>query len=118
MDITPFVQGSQALALHVQASIGQVAAAVWEGAKGGGAWLPQAAAPATTLVIPGLTVASSSARLFVTVPGSTDARLKVVAYTPAGAVTQFPSAAPLHASAGATTPVRSTRSAPRRPGSS
>ena len=59
-DITPFVHGSQALALHVQTSIGQVAAAVWEGAKGGGAWLPQAAAPATTLVIPGLTVASSA----------------------------------------------------------
>jgi hypothetical protein len=104
VDITPYVQGSQALALHVQASIGQVAAAVWEGAKSGGAWLPQAAAPATTLVIPGLTVASSAARLFVTVPGSTDARLTVVAYTPAGKVTQFPGA-PVDASAGATTPL-------------
>ena len=104
MDITPFVHGSQALALHVQASIGQVAAAAWEDAKGGGAWLPQAAAPATTLVIPGLTVASSAARLFVTVPGSTDARLTVVAYTPAGKVTQFPGA-PVDASAGATTPL-------------
>jgi hypothetical protein len=104
VDITPFVRGSQAIALHVQASIGQVAAAVWEGAKGGGAWLPQAAAPATTLIIPGLTVASSAARLFVTVPGSTDARLTVVAYTPAGKVTQFPGA-PVDASAGATTPL-------------
>jgi hypothetical protein len=104
VDITPFVHGSQALALHVQASIGQVAAAVWEDAKGGGAWLPQAAAPSTTLVIPGLTVASSSARLFVTVPGSTDAQLTVVAYTPAGKVTQFPGA-PVDASAGATTPL-------------
>lgn len=104
VDITPFVRGSQALALHVQASIGQVATAVWEGAKSGGAWLPQAAAPATTLVIPGLTVASSAARLFVTVPGSTDARLTVVAYTPAGKVTQFPGA-PVDASAGATTPL-------------
>ena len=104
VDITPFVQGSQALALHVQAAIGQVAAAVWEGAKSGGSWLPQAAAPATTLVIPGLTVASSAARLFVTVPGSTDARLTVVAYTPAGKATQFPGA-PVDASAGATTPL-------------
>ena len=42
----PFVHGSQALALHVQTSSGQVAASVWEGAgPGGGAWLPQAAAP-------------------------------------------------------------------------
>jgi hypothetical protein len=104
VDITPYVHGSQALALHVQASIGQVAAAVWEDAKGGGAWLPQAVAPSTTLVIPGLTVASSAARLFVTVPGSTDARLTVVAYTPAGKVTQFPGA-PVDASAGATTPL-------------
>jgi hypothetical protein len=104
VDITPFVQGSQALALHVQAAIGQVAAAAWEGTKSGGSWLPQAAAPATTLIIPGLTVASSAARLFVTVPGSTDARLTVVAYTPAGKATQFPGA-PVDASAGATTPL-------------
>ena len=72
--IAPFVQGSAALALHVQTSSGQVAASVWESGASGGAWLPQAAAPATSLVIPGLTVASSAARLFVTVPGATDAQ--------------------------------------------
>jgi hypothetical protein len=55
-------------------------------------------------VIPGLTVASSAAKLFVVVPGSTDAQLKVVAYTPAGAVTQFPGS-PVDASAGAATPL-------------
>ena len=55
-------------------------------------------------MIPGLTVASSAAKLFVVVPGSTDAQVKVVAYTPAGAVPQFPSA-PVDASAGAATPV-------------
>ena len=103
-NITPYVQGSQALALHVQANTGQVAASAWEGGKGGGAWLPQANAPATSLVIPGLTVASSAAKLFVVVPGSTDAQLKVVAYTPAGAVTQFPGS-PVDASAGAATPL-------------
>jgi hypothetical protein len=103
-NITPYVQGSQALALHVQANTGQVAASVWEGGKGGGAWLPQANAPATSLVIPGLTVASSAAKLFVVVPGSADAQLKVVAYTPAGAVTQFPGS-PVDASAGAATPL-------------
>jgi Family of unknown function (DUF5719) len=102
-NITPFVSGSQALALHVQANAGQVAASVWQGDSAGGAWLPQAAAPATTLVIPGLTVASSVARLFVVVPGSTDAQVKVMAYTPAGAVAQFPST-PVDASAGAATP--------------
>jgi hypothetical protein len=104
-DITPYVPGSQALALHVQTNTGQVAASVWEGdSTGGGAWLPQANAPATSLVIPGLTVASSAAKLFVVVPGTTDARLKVVAYTPAGAVTQFPGS-PADASAGAVTPL-------------
>jgi hypothetical protein len=103
-NVTPYVQGSQALALHVQTNTGQVAASVWEGSRSGGSWLPQANAPATSLVIPGLTVASSAARLFVVVPGSTDAQLKVVAYTPAGAVTQFPGS-PVDASAGAATPL-------------
>ena len=103
-NITPYVQGSQAIALHVQTSSGQVAAAVWEGDGTSGAWLPQAAAPATSVVIPGLTVASSAAKLFVVVPGSTDSQLKVVAYTPSGAVTQFPGS-PLDASAGAATPL-------------
>jgi hypothetical protein len=88
-NIAPFVHGSVALALHVQTSSGQVAAAVWESGGSGGAWLPQAAGPATRVVIPGLTVASSAARLFVTVPGSADARVKVVAFTAQGKFPQF-----------------------------
>jgi hypothetical protein len=68
-NIAPYVRGSQALALHVQTNTGQVGASVWEGNGSGGAWLPQANAPATSLVIPGLTVASSAAKLFVVVPG-------------------------------------------------
>jgi hypothetical protein len=103
-NITPYVQGSQAIALHVQTNSGQVAAAVWEGGAGGGAWLPQANSPATSLVIPGLTVASSAAKLFVVVPGTTDAQVQVLAYTPAGAASQFPGA-PVDASAGAATPL-------------
>ena len=106
-NVSPYVHGAQAIALHVQTSSGQIAASVWEGTgSGNGAWLPQAAAPSTTVVIPGLTVASSSARLFVTVPGAADAKLKVVAYTPAGANIQFDSTStPVQASAAATTPV-------------
>ena len=106
-NVSPYVHGAQAIALHVQTSTGQIAASVWEGAgAGSGAWLPQAAAPSTTVVIPGLTVASSSARLFVTVPGAADAQVKVVAYTPAGAHVQFDSTTtPVQASAAATTPV-------------
>src|SRR5580693_4032147 len=103
-NITKYVTGSQAVALHVQTNTGQVAASAWEGNGSGGAWLPQANAPSTSVVIPGLTVASSAAKLFVVVPGSTDAQLKVVAYTPAGAVNQFPGS-PVDASAGAATPI-------------
>lgn len=99
--IAPFVKGSAALALHVQTSSGQVASSVWEDGGSGGAWLPQAAAPATSLVIPGLTVASSAARLFVTVPGSADALVKVVAFTAQGRFTQF-GTTPVDAPAGAT----------------
>jgi hypothetical protein len=107
-NITPYVLGSQALALHVQTTSGQVAASVWEGRRtGGGAWVPQAAAPSTTQVIPGLTVASTPPRLFVAVPGANDARLKVVAYTQAGTVPLF-SSTPVDASAGAATPVTLT----------
>ncbi|HVT69607.1 MAG TPA: DUF5719 family protein [Trebonia sp.] len=102
-NIAPLVRGSQALAVQVQTNTGQVAASVWEGdGQGSGAWLPQAAAPATTVVIPGLTVASSTARLFVAVPGDGNAQLKVVAYTPAGMAPQF-TATPVDASAGAAT---------------
>lgn len=101
-DIAQFVHNSAALALHVQTSSGQVAASVWEdGPTGSGAWLPQATAPSTLLVIPGLTVASSAAKLFVTVPGSNDARVKVVAFTAQGKFPQFGSA-PIDAPAGAT----------------
>jgi Family of unknown function (DUF5719) len=104
-NVSPYVHGAQAIAMQVQTSSGQIAASVWEGSGSGhGAWLPQAAAPSTTVVIPGLTVASSSARLFVTVPGATDAKVKIVAYTPAGAYTQF-GTVPVQASAAATTPV-------------
>jgi uncharacterized protein DUF5719 len=91
--ISPFVRGSAALGLHVQTSSGQVAASVREDGASGGAWLPQAAAPSTSLVIPGLTVASSAARLLVTVPGGNDARLKVMAFTAQGRFRQFGSVA-------------------------
>jgi len=52
-------------------------------------------------VVPGLTVASSAARLFVTVPGAVDAQLRVVAFTAQGKFPQFGST-PVDAPAGAT----------------
>jgi hypothetical protein len=90
-NIAQYAAGSAALALHVQTSSGQVAAAVWQGQSGGsgGTWLPQALAPATRVVIPGLTTASSAARLFVVVPGATDAKVKVEALTAHGLFPPF-----------------------------
>jgi hypothetical protein len=88
-DIAPLVRGSAALVLHVQTSTGQVAAAVWEGSGSTGAWLPQASAPATQVVIPGLTAASSAARLFIAVPGAGDANVKVTALTAQGKFLPF-----------------------------
>jgi hypothetical protein len=90
-DIAQYASGSVVLAVHVQTSAGQVAADMWEGpAKGpGGAWLPQAAAPAEQVVIPGLATASGTARLFVVVPGSADARVKVEALTAHGPFLPF-----------------------------
>ena len=85
-------------------AIGQVAASVWEGAT---ARRRLAAAGGRARDDPGdprPDRGEQRRRLFVTVPGSTDAQLKVVAYTPAGAVAQFPGA-PVDASAGATTPL-------------
>jgi hypothetical protein len=72
---------------------GQVAANVWESGGGsGGAWLPVATAPSTTLVIPGLT-AGSAGKLFVAVPGATDAQVKVEALTARGKFLPFGSTA-------------------------
>jgi Family of unknown function (DUF5719) len=90
-NVTQYTAGSAVLGLHVQTSSGQVAAAVWQGpSKGsGGTWLPQASAPATQVVIPGLTTASTAARLFVVVPGSADAKVKVTALTAHGAFLPF-----------------------------
>jgi len=79
------------VSLDVQSSAGRVAAAVWEGTSGdsAGTWLPEATAPATTVVIPGLSSASSAARLFIVVPGMGNAQVKVTALTPHGRFLPF-----------------------------
>jgi hypothetical protein len=80
------VQQSRAIALHVRTSVGQVVAAVEETthAGGGGAWLPAAQRPATHVVLPGLPAAAGTRQLFVAVPGSRDAHLKLTAVTTKG----------------------------------
>jgi Family of unknown function (DUF5719) len=94
--LTSIVHGSEVIGLNVHSSVGRVAAAVWES----GTWLPETTAPSTSSVIPGLSAASSAARLFIVVPGSVNAQVKVVALTPQGRFQPF-GAAPVSAPAGA-----------------
>jgi Family of unknown function (DUF5719) len=80
------LRGSRAVVLHVRTSVGQVVAAVEESTRtgGGGAWLPVAQTPATTVVLPGLPAAAGTRELFVAVPGTQDAHLKLTAVTSRG----------------------------------
>jgi hypothetical protein len=80
------LHGSRVVALHVRTSVGQVVAAVREatGAGGGGAWLPAAQTPATRVVLPGLPATAGTRQLFVAVPGTQDAHLKLTAVTSKG----------------------------------
>jgi Family of unknown function (DUF5719) len=89
VNLATYAHGSVVMAVHVQTSSGQVAAAVWQSGGSGGSWLPQAAEPSTHLVIPGLASASSAAHLFVVVPGATDAHFKVKALTSHGPFLPF-----------------------------
>jgi hypothetical protein len=84
--LAPAVHQSRAVALHVRTSVGQVVAAVEEvtHAGGSGAWLPAAQLPATHVVLPGLPAAAGTRQLFVAVPGTRDAHLKLTAVTTKG----------------------------------
>jgi hypothetical protein len=77
---------SSVVAIEVHTSIGRVSANVSEsGSSHGGttSWLPSAAEPTTQLVIPGVP-SSSNAGLFLAVPGSSNAKVNVLAITPQG----------------------------------
>jgi hypothetical protein len=84
--LAPALHESRVVALHVRTSVGQVVAAVEETthAGGTGAWLPVAQAPATRVVLPGLPAAAGTRQLFVAVPGTRDAHLKLTAVTTKG----------------------------------
>ncbi len=72
--------GASVLAVNVRTSAGRVAAAVSESTSHGAfSWVPSAVAPATTLVIPGVPPSSTSASLFLVVPGSANAKVSVTA---------------------------------------
>jgi hypothetical protein len=81
-----WLHGSKVAAVEVTTSVGQVAAALAEsrGAGQGGSFIPGAAAPATSVVIPGIPAVPGTRQLFVVVPGTQDARLTVTAITSHG----------------------------------
>ena len=80
------VRGSHDVALNVTTSVGRVVAAVLETSGPGqpGAWLPAAEPPASTQVLPGLPGTPGGRELYVAVPGSANAQIKVTAITGKG----------------------------------
>lgn len=82
---------STVVAIHVQTSVGRVAADVLEGPAHGAlsSWLPSAASPSTRQVIPGVPPSSGAADLFLAVPGNADAKISVLAITPQGQYRPF-----------------------------
>ena len=89
--LSSMASGSSVVAIEVHTSIGRVAADVSEGASHGGtaSWLPSAAAPSTQLVIPGVPPSGSAAGLFLAVPGTSSAKVNVLAITPQGQYRPF-----------------------------
>jgi hypothetical protein len=80
------LQSSKVIALNVTTSVGQVTAAVRESgpANDDGIWLPPTGAPAGHLVIPGMPGGGGTPALYIAVPGTAAAQVKVTAVTAKG----------------------------------
>jgi Family of unknown function (DUF5719) len=85
-DLSSLAAGASVVAIEVRTSIGRVAADVSESPAHGGtaSWLPNTAAPATRLFIPGVPPTGSTAGLYIAVPGNANARISVLAITAQG----------------------------------
>ncbi|MFD8549443.1 DUF5719 family protein [Streptomyces sp. NPDC059649] len=91
--------------LHVLAREGRVGAAVQAtDGKLGSDWLPPAADPAPSVVLPGIPKDATSVRLVALAPGDADADLKVQLATPTGLITPA-GLETLHLKSGMTTAV-------------
>jgi len=84
--LSTLLKSSKVMALNVTTSVGRVVAAVRESqsAQDDGGWLAPTQAPAKTLVIPGLPQASGERELYIAVPGSATALVKITAVTARG----------------------------------
>jgi hypothetical protein len=80
------LRSSKVLALNVTTSVGQVVAAVRESmsANADGNWLPATEMPARHLVIPGMSNTPGSRDLYIAVPGTSPAQVKITAVTAKG----------------------------------
>jgi Family of unknown function (DUF5719) len=80
------LHGTGVVALNVTTSVGRVVPAVLETSSSSepGTWLPAAAAPATSQVLPGLPGTPGERELYVAVPGANNAQVKVTAVTAKG----------------------------------
>jgi len=89
--LSSMASGSSVVAIEVHTSVGRVAADVSESSSHGGtaSWLPSAATPSTRLVIPGVPPSGGTAGLFLAVPGTTSAKVNVVAITPQASYRPF-----------------------------
>ena len=82
--------GASVAAIEVRTTAGRVVADVSVSSSHGSAsWLPATLDPATRLVVPGVPPSGTSASLFLVVPGSTDAKVSVVALTTQGRFQPF-----------------------------
>jgi Family of unknown function (DUF5719) len=84
--LSALLRYSKVVALNVSTSVGRVVAAVRESRSGkdDGSWLPPTGEPATTLVMPGLPRDSGPHVLYIAVPGTATAQVKVTAVTTRG----------------------------------
>ncbi len=80
------VHTAKAIAMHVTTSTGRVVAAVRDtvSAKKEGMWLPVSQEPANTQYLTGLPSVPGSRELYLTVPGSKPAQVKITAISPRG----------------------------------
>lgn len=84
--LAKLLKSSKSMALNVTTSVGQVVAAVRESSSStdDGSWLPEAQPPSRSLVITGLPRSSGTRDLYVAVPGTATADVKITAVTTKG----------------------------------
>jgi hypothetical protein len=80
------LHSAKTIALHVTTSTGRVVAAVRQTTAESkpGSWLPASQEPANVQVLPGLPTFTGTRVLYITVPGTGEARVKITAVTPRG----------------------------------